>query len=143
MAKVFTGRDGRLLVGNAQLAKVTSWTMEASVEMLEATSLGDNLRSFTPGLQSFNGSASLIYYKDDTGITDASTLLRKLIKTGTGGVTTSDLVTLVLRLTDGASNRDISFNAYITSASIGASVGEVVAAQISYQVTGALTGASV
>ena len=143
MAKVFTGRDGRLLVSGTQLAKVTSWSLEAAVEMLEMTTLNDSLRSFTPGLQSFSGSASLIYYKDDAGTTDASTLLRKLIKTGTGGVTTSDLVTMNLRLADGASNRDISFSAYITSASIGASVGEVIATQISFQVTGALTGASV
>jgi hypothetical protein len=143
MAKVFTGRDGRLLVAGTQLAKVTSWTMEATAEMLETTTLGDNLRYFTPGLQSFSGSASLIYYKDDTGTTDASTLLRKLVKTGTGGVTTSDLVTMTLRLADGNSNRDITFSAYVTSVSIGAAVGEVISAQISYQVNGPLTGASV
>lgn len=143
MAKVFTGRDGRLLLGTTQLAKVTSWSLEASVEMLDTTSLGDNLRSFTPGLQAFDGSASLIYYKDDAGTVDASSLLRRLIRTGTGGVTTSDLVTMNLRLVDGASTRDINFNAYITSASFSASVGEIVSAEISFQVTGALTGASV
>jgi hypothetical protein len=143
MAKVFTGRDGRLLLGSSQLAKVTTWSLESSVEMLEITTLGENLRSFTPGIQGFTGSASLIYYKDDNGRNDASTLLQKLVRTGTGGVTTSDLVTLTLRLADGGSNRDVTFDAYITSATIGASVGEIVAAQISFQVTGALTGASI
>lgn len=143
MAKVFTGRDGRLLLGSDQLVKVTSWSLESSVELLETTSLGENLRSFTPGIQAFTGAASLIYYKDDDGTNDASTLLRKLVKTGTAGVTTADLVTLTLRLVDGASNRDVTFSAYITSAAIGASVGEVVAAQVSFQVTGALSGASV
>lgn len=143
MTKVFTGRDGQMLLGSTQLAKVTNWALESAVEMLETTTLGDNLRNFTPGLQAFNGTATLLYYKDAAGNVDASTLLQKLIRTGTGGVTSADLVTMNLRLADGASNRDITFNAYITSAAIGASVGEVVSAQISFQVTGALTGASV
>lgn len=142
MAKVFTGRDGRLLLGSDQLVKVTNWSLESSVEMLETTSLGDNLRSFTPGIQAFIGSASLLYYKDDDGTNDAGTLIRRLVKTGTGGVTTADLVTLTLRLVDGNNNQDVTFSAYITSATIGASVGEVVAAQISFQITGALSAAS-
>lgn len=143
MAKVYTGRDGSLLLGGTTLVKVTSWSLQAEVEMLEATTLGDNQRSFVPGVQSFAGSATLIYYKDNDGKNDASTLLRKLIKTDLAGVTTSDLVSLTLRLKDGNTNSDIGLSAYITSASIGASVGEIITAQISFQATGALTAASV
>ena len=143
MTKVFTGRDGQMLLGSTQLAKVTNWALESAVEMLETTTLGDNLRDFTPGIQSFSGSATLLYYKTDAGTVEASTLLQKLIRTGTGGVTSGDQVTMTLRLADGATNRDVTFSAYITSATIGASVGEVVTAQISFQVNGALTGASV
>lgn len=143
MAKVFTGKDGRLLLGSTQLAKVTNWSLESSLELLETTSLGDNLRFYTPGVASFAGSASLIYYKNDSNVVDASAVLQKLVKTGSGGVTTADRVTMTLRLNDGASNRDITFGAYITSASIGVGVGEIVAAQISFQVDGPLTGANV
>ena len=143
MAKAYTGRDGQLLLGTDVLVKVTSWSLQAEVELLETTSLGDSVRSFTPGVQAFSGSASLIYYKADDNSIDASDLLRKLIKTGTAGVTAADTVALTLRLADGSDLNDITLTAYITSASIGAAVGEIVSAQISFQGTGALSAASV
>lgn len=143
MAKAYTGRDGQLLLGGVALFKVTSWALQAQVELLETTSLGDNVRSFTPGVQSFAGTASLIYYKADDSSIDASTLLRKLVKTGTDGVSSSDAVTMTLRLADGSDLNDITLTAYITNASIGAAVGEIVSAQINFQGTGALTAASV
>lgn len=142
MAKAYTGRDGQLLLGSNALVKVTSWTLQADLELLETTSLGDNLRTFTPGIQSFAGTASLIYYKADNGSIDASELLRKLVRTGTSGASAADAVTLTLRLADGSDLNDVSLTAFITSASIGASVGEIVSAQISFQATGALTAAS-
>lgn len=143
MAKAYTGRDGQLLLGGTTLVKVTSWSLQADVEMLETTTLGDGVRSFTPGVQSFGGTAALIYYKADSGAIDASSLLTKLVKTGTAGVSDSDTVTLTLRLADGSDLNDIAITAYITSATIGAAVGEIVTAQINFQGTGALTTASV
>jgi hypothetical protein len=142
MAKAYTGRDGQLLLDSDLLVKVTSWQLQAELELLETTSLGEAVRSFTPGIQAFSGSASLIYYKADDGSIDASDLLRKLVKTGTAGVTTADAVTLTLRLVDGSDLNDVRLTAYITSASIGATVGEIVSAQISFQATGALSAAS-
>lgn len=139
MAKVYTGRDGRLLLSGNTLVKVTNWTLQADLETLETTTLGDAQRSYTPGVQSFSGSAGLLYYADGTQ-NDASTLLRKLVKTS--GVTTSDAVTLTLRLTGETSDNDATFSAYITSVSIGASVGEIVKADINFQATGALTTAT-
>jgi len=140
MAKIFTGRDGRLLLGSDTLVKVTSWTLQADLETLESTTLGDAQRSYVPGVQSFSGSASLLYYVDTDNTNDASTLLRKLVKTS--GVSSSDTVTLTLRLVGDLSNSDVTLTAYITSASIGTSVGEIVSAQISFQGTGALTSAT-
>lgn len=142
MAKVYSGRDGSLLLAGTTLVKVTNWSIQADVEMLESTTLGDNQRSFVPGVQSFSGSASLIYYKAEDGSIDASTLLRKVIKTGTAGVTADDLVTLTLRLTDGADYNDIGITAYINNVNFAASVGEIITAEISFQGTGALTTAS-
>ena len=137
MSKMYTGRDGRMLLGSNNLGKVTNWTLQADLETLETTSLGESQRTYTPGVQTFSGSATLLYYNDGTK-NDASTLLREVIKTGS--VTTT--VQLTLQLTDGTTNSEAIFNAYITSASIGASVGEVSSAQISFQATGALTTAT-
>lgn len=141
MAKIYTGRDGRLLLGSDTLVKVTSWTLQADLETLETTTLGDAQRSYVPGIQGFSGTAKLMYYVDTDGTNDASTLLRKVIRTT--GVSTSDAVTLTLRLADNSTNNDVTLTAYITSASIGASVGEIVSADISFQATGALTTATV
>lgn len=140
MAQIFTGRDGRLLLGSDTLVKVTNWTLQADLETLETTTLGDSQRNYVPGVQSFSGSASLLYYIDADNTNDASTLLRKLVRTG--NVTTSDTVSLTLRLTSDLGNNDVTLTAYITSVSIGASVGEVVSAQINFQATGALTTAT-
>ncbi len=139
MAKAYTGRDGQLLLGSDVLVKVTNWSLQADLELLDTTSLGESVRSFTPGIQNFTGSASVLYYKDTDGTNDAGTLLRKLVRTGTAGVTTADATTLTLRLLDGNSSNDVTLTAYITSASFGASVGEVISARISFQATGALT----
>lgn len=140
MAQIFTGRDGRLLLGSDTLVKVTNWTLQADLETLETTTLGDSQRSYVPGVQSFSGSASLLYYIDADNTNDASTLLRKIVKTT--GVTTSDTVSLTLRLASDLGNKDVTLTAYITSVSIGASVGEIVSAQINFQGTGALTTAT-
>lgn len=143
MTKAYSGRDGQLLLGNSTLIKVTNWSLQAELEMLETTSIGDAVRFFAPGRQTFTGSAALIYYKAENGSIDASQVLQKLIKTGTTGVSTSDTVTLTLRLADGSDLNDITLTAYVTRASIGATVGEIVSAQIEFQVTGALTTASI
>jgi hypothetical protein len=140
MAQIFTGRDGRLLLGSDTLVKVTNWSLQADLETLETTTLGDAQRSYVPGVQSFSGSASLLYYIDTDNTNDASTLLRKLVKTS--GVSSTDTVTLTLRLSGDTGNNDVTITAYITSVSIGASVGELVTAQINFQGTGALTTAT-
>lgn len=137
MAKIYTGRDGSLLLSGVTLAKVANWTLQGELETLETTTLGDSQRTYTPGVQGFNGSASLLYYTSDSNTNDAGTLLRKVIKTS--GATTSDIVQMTLRLTDGATNHDVTVNAYITSVTFGATVGDVTRAEISFQVTGAPT----
>jgi hypothetical protein len=138
MAKVFTGKDGALLIDGATQLKVTNWTLTGSVEMLETTSLGSAQRTYAPGVQEFSGSATLLYYSDDAERNDAATQLRKVLKVQ--GVTDSDSTTLRLRLKEGSKNHDVFFTAYITSVSFGASAGEISSAQISFQATGALVG---
>jgi hypothetical protein len=140
MAKIYTGRDGRLLIDGIQQIKVTSWTLTGSLEVLETTTLGDPQRSYTPGVQEFNGTASLLYYKDDAGRNDAATALKKVLRIG--GVASTNTVDLILRLLDGTAS-DVRLTAYITSVNFGVNVGEVTRAEISFQGTGALTGVTI
>tara|TARA_R110000772_G_scaffold199585_1_gene310240 strand:- start:66 stop:491 length:426 start_codon:yes stop_codon:yes gene_type:complete len=141
MAKIFTGKDGRLLLDDLEQVKVTNWSLTGNLEMLETTSLGDNQRTYCPGLQEFSGSATLLYYNDDVGRNDASTALRKVLRVD--GVSQGDTVDMRLRLLEGSTNRDVQLTAYITSVSFGASVGEVSSAEINFQGTGALTAVTV
>jgi len=141
MAKIFTGKDGRLLLDDIEQVKVTNWSMTGSLEMLETTSLGDNQRTYCPGLQEFSGSATLLYYNDGTGRNDAATALRKVLRID--GVSEGDTVDMRLRLLEGSTNHDVRLTAYITSVSFGASVGEVSSAEINFQGTGALAAVTI
>ena len=137
MAKVYTGKDGRLLIDGTEQIKVSSWTLSGSLEVLETTTLGDSQRSYTPGVQEFNGSATLLYYNDGTGRNDAAVALKKVLRIS--GVSDGDTVDMRLRLVEGSTNHDVRLTTYITSVTFGASVGEVSSAQINFQATGALS----
>ena len=141
MAKAYTGRDGSLQISDVDQVKVRSWSLSADMSLLDTTTLSESVKSYTPGVQSFNGTANLLYYKQDDGTNDASALLRKLVRTDTA---TADptTVTLTLRLADGSSYSDAKFNAYITSADISVRPGDTVKAAISFQITDALTTAT-
>jgi len=141
MAKVYTGRDGRLLIGGTEQLKVTNWSLTGALEVLETTTLGEYQRSYVPGVQEFSGSASLLYYNNGSGRNDAATALKNILKTGS--VADTDTVSLQLRLVEGNTNHDISLTAYITDVTYSASVGEVSSAQISFRATGALTGVTI
>lgn len=138
---MYTGRDGRLLIDGTEQIKVTNWNLSGSLEMLETTTLGESQRSYAPGVQEFNGSATLLYYNDGTGRNDAATALKKVLRIA--GVSSADTVTLTLRLVEGNTNHDVQLTAYITSVSFGTSVGEVSRAEISFQGTGALTAVTI
>ena len=139
MAKVYSGRDGVMQLAGATLAKVVNFSLSANLETLETTTLSENIRSYTPGISGYSGSATLLYYKDDDGDINTTDLLNKLYKTGTTGVSSSDTVELTFRWVDGTDNNDIKLTAYVTSASIGAATGDIVRAEIAFQGTGALS----
>ena len=140
MSKIYTGRDGSLRIGanKTEVAKVVSFQLSANVETLETTTLGDNLRSYTPGVAAYSGTATLLYYKDtgpSTPVFNTTNFLDKIFKAGTDGVSSSDTVQLTFRWIDGSDNNDITLTAYITSASMGAATGDIVRAEIAFQGT--------
>ena len=143
MAKVYTGRDGALQIAGTTVAKVVSFAFQSDLETLETTTLSDNIRSYTPGIVGYSGSASLLYYKEDSGSINTTDLLSKLVKTGTAGVSSTDTVELTFRWIDGTDNNDIKMTAYVTSASMGAATAELARAEISFVGTGALSTATI
>ena len=139
MAKVYTGRDGVLQLGGTTLAKVVNFQVSSNLETLETTTLNEHIRSYSPGVVGYSGSATLLYYKDGSGNINTTNVLNKLYKTGTSGVSSSDTVELTFRWIDGTDNNDIKMTAYITNASIGAATGDIVRAEIAFQGTGQLS----
>lgn len=149
----FTGRDGALYLTSAlsgdatpvdtqKVLKLRDWSLETTLELLETTTLDTAVKSFTPGIVSSTGSATVLYYRKeaaDTG-TQFDTLLGKLMKTSSTGVTSGDRVGIVLRAGSTAGTNDIkddiAFNAYITNASIQVSTGELTSVGIQFTVDG-------
>ena len=143
MAKVYTGRDGVLQVAGTTIAKVSSFSLQANLETLETTTLSENIRSYVPGVVGYTGSCSLLYYKEDSGSINTTSLLSALVKTGSAGVTSSDTVDLTFRWVDGADINDIKINAYVSSATMGAATADLVRAEISFIGTGELLAATI
>lgn len=121
----FSGRDGSLYVDGVRVARVSNWSLSSSVETLEVTDLGANERSFTPGLKSATGSASIFYHDDAP-----ASLLSKVIKTGPA--TDADVVLISLRW----GQKKVDVNAIVSQSEISCQVGSVMQANISFQVTG-------
>lgn len=137
----YTGRTGKLDFWNGSaykpVAKIRDWSIETSVELLATTSIDSVASTFTPGLKSATGSATLLYYRLEVGesvtYTEFTALLAKIQKVG--AVTEADRVKLRLKVSDSVSD-DIEFFAYITSAQVGVSTGELVSVPIQFTADG-------
>lgn len=128
-----------MVIGDKAVAKVVNFQLSANLETLETTTVNEHIRSYSPGVVGYSGSATLLYYKDDDGTFNTTDLLNKLYKTGKSGVASDDTVLLMFRWTDGDLKNDIKLNAYVTSANINTSTGDIVRAEISFQGTGELS----
>ena len=136
----FTGRTGSLVFGGKKVAKIRDWSLETTVELISTNTIESFANSFTPGVKGATGSATLMYYKLETGenatFKEFTALLGKLQKVGS--ITTSDRVSLELNV--GTDIRDdIKFNAYITSATVSVSTGELSVVPINFTVDGDFT----
>ena len=133
----YTGCTGSIVYLNKPVAKVRDWSIETSLDMLETTTLENCTKTFIPSTKTTTGSATLMYYRlesgESTDFTEFTALLNKIHKTGQ--ITVADRVEITLR-TSTASKDDIKFNAYITNAQISMSPNELVTVPIQFQVDG-------
>lgn len=147
MGSYYSGRAGSLLVDNVPVAKVRDWSIEVSVDLLDATTLGDYARTHHPSTKSATGSATLLYYRLDSSENAAykefTALLSKIMKTDR--IRRTDLVTMKLRVGGGigdasAADDTIQFQAFITNASIAVANGELTAVPFQFTVEGDFQG---
>jgi hypothetical protein len=136
--KIYTGRDGEMRVNGSDVVKVVNFQVSSNLETLETTTLGDNVRFYTPGVVGYSGSATLLYYKDSNGAINVKALLENIYRSGTSGVSSTNTVDFVFRWNDGQDEKDLVMTAYVTSGSIGAVTGDIVRTEIAFQGTGGL-----
>lgn len=133
----FTGRTGSLIYQGKPVAKIRDWSLETSVELLSTNSIDSVVNTYTPGVKSATGSATLIYYRLEQGEsatkTEFTQLLSKVMKQG--AVSESDRVLLQCNVGGGGAD-DIQLYAYITSASVSASTGELSVVPIQFTMDG-------
>lgn len=133
----YTGRTGSLIYLAKPVAKIRDWSLETSVELLSTNTIDSVVSTFTPGVKSASGTATLLYYRleanESATRTQFTALLAKIMHTG--AIVESDRVELELNVGGDAAD-DIRFNAYITSAQIAASTGELSVVPIQFQVDG-------
>jgi hypothetical protein len=134
----FTGRVGALRLDNVEVAKVRDWSIEATVNLLDTTTLGDGASTYHPGIKGATGSATLVYYRLEPGESATkkqfTELLSKIMKQGRIQIT--DRVELRLSTNSGVAADTLRFQAYITSANITVTNGELVTVPIQFTVDG-------
>jgi len=127
----YTGRTGKLKLGENEVAKVRDWALDVSMDPIETTALGDTAQTYTTGMSSATGNATVSYYTGtSTGVIQ---LLEKIVKTG--AITDSDQVELTFEV---GTDQYFKANALITNASISSSTNELTSVSFQFTVNGAL-----
>lgn len=134
----YTGRTGSLAIaGGLPVAKIKDWSLDTTVELLSTNDISSSVNTFTPGVKGATGSATLLYYRLESGESASyqqfTALLGKVMKAGT--VETTDRVFMELNVGGGVAD-DIKFYAYITNATVGVSTGELSTVQVQFTMDG-------
>lgn len=134
----YTGRSGSLSIGGGlPIAKIKDWSLDTTVELLSTNDISSSVNTFTPGVKGATGSATLLYYRLESGESASyqqfTAMLGKLMKGGT--IETTDRVFMDLNV-GGAAADDIQLYAYITNATVGVSTGELSTVQIQFTMDG-------
>jgi hypothetical protein len=150
----YTGRSGRLFLtpiltaaptpsAAQSVLKIRDWSIDTSLDLLDTTTIDSAVRTYTPGMVSSTGSATVMYYRTESGDVGVQfeQLLSKIMKTTSAGVTEADRIGMVLRAGSQPGlgvdiKDDIAFNAYITSAGITVGTGELTSVSLQYTVDG-------
>lgn len=124
MAQYYSGKDGALYLQSNLVAKVKAWSLSASTDALETTTLAEVARTYTTGLKGATGSCSVIYY-DDAPVN----LLNQLNQTSPGTNPTCRLKLMF-------GTKYFEFDAVLTSGELSCVVGEVMEVTINFQMSG-------
>lgn len=129
--RYYTGIDGALLVNGTRIAKIVSWQLQSSVEVIETTTVNAQARTYVFGRQQWSGSCVALYYENAAGTLDSQLLVANTLRTTTLSPTTTH--TIELQLT---SSRVFEATVLINSSTVQASNDAAVEVSIDFTVTG-------
>ncbi len=146
MGQYFSGQHGRIFASAAgagtanPIGSIRSWSINQTMNVLETTTMGATDRTVIPGVRSYTGSATLIYYQENNSNVKLIAN-QSFMKNGTndynsdtyGANAKPTLSYMILRCTDGSNNYDLQCYVYITGLSMTCTVGEVVTAEITFE----------
>lgn len=121
---IFTGKDGSITFAGDVQTRVKNWTLEGSLAVLDTTELGNDAVQNEAGLKSYSGSATIMYHNENNRL---SNMLNNLFTTGVPAKAT-------VRFDWGA--KGVSFNAFVTSASLAMTTGEIMTADVTFTSAG-------
>lgn len=129
------GSEGSVAIGANTVAEVVSWSLNATLNMVEDTALGDSWKTHMPGTREWSGSLTCHWDETDT---NGQTAIRSAL-TGASSVTLN-------LYPEGSSNPDTYYTgtAYVTSFSV--EVGgndEVIGATFEFMGSGTLSESTV
>lgn len=127
---VLTGADGALQYRAQQCAKVRSWTLNITRDMIDDSCLGQFDRTFITGLRSATGTAQLFYDPKDNKS-------RQMLNTIFDNKAKPEEINFVLNTTDG---RAFDCHCLLSSVSATVEVGAAHAVSVNFQVSGEIEG---
>ena len=124
-----TGSEGLVQAGGDTVAQLTSWTLSASAETIDATILSSTDKATKAGVKSYTGSVEMFWDETDTAQTT---------------IVEAAEVTFLF-LPEGNTSTDVSWSVsgIVASLEFGAAVDGMVTASASFASNGALTRGTV
>lgn len=124
-----TGSEGLVQAGGDTVAQLTSWTLSASAETIDATILSSTDKATKAGVKSYTGSVEMFWDETDTAQTT---------------IVEAAEVTFLF-LPEGNTSTDVSWSVsgIVDSLEFGAAVDGMVTASASFASNGALTRGTV
>lgn len=144
----FSGQDGFVTLGRLlpngerdtrKVAKVKNWAYDGIVRLLDASTLGDDADTYTPGRSGGTGSCELLYYRfqENEDLKSShyqfTALMGKIIRREK--ILRTDTVRLGLAVGPG-SNDTILVDAFINAGRLRSAVGELTAVSIQFTANG-------
>lgn len=137
------GTQGVLEIGGTQLVEVTSFTMDTTMDALETSAMGDEMRTYTHGLGSFTVSGEFIVEAGASSgnpqISGSGSQLISQFQFGDGSTSPAGTIILYPEGDSGTGKIKLSGSCIVTGMSVTSSFDGIVTGSFTAQGSGNIT----